>query len=404
MPDYTGLGAFGAGALQGYDQSLSRYATLDQMIRQHEAEKRAAQAQALQSLVHGNQLAQTSPDVAEMAAREPDRYGLSPETVGPGVAQARKDMADSARLNQALTNGDLDALNDPSVARMIRKEHLKTINELYLRKKVDAIIADPNLNATEKAQAMLRIGAKPPEGLLNAAYPELGGAQAEARTGGEMRGKLPYAGVLAEAEAIGKGKGELVTAGPLTRAKKEAELGAELSPEPQPEVPLNTTAAGRLAREKETPAQRERRLRPPAGASQLGPKDISVALKRVGDSARNDVNTQLKTVRKGQWAEFTPEEQRQIHEYLVNQRTIAIAQSDPVLADQQIQELPRPAVMDKFEKSGQDSGWDITGWLFGGKSEPTKPITPPAQPQMRQIRPNQPTPAAGGWGRATVVR
>ncbi len=402
MADFSGIGAFGAGALQGYNQGLSNYADLYKLKLAQDAETRAKQAQALQSLIHGSSLAQTNPDVAEQAMNNPE-YGLKPEEIGPGVAASRAMAQAEARLNAAIQSGDLSGvLDDPIVGKVIAskpKEYLGAIKDITTRKKVDAILHDPNLTPQQKAASLISAGAQIPQGMLENAYPELGGAKAEATAGGTMRGKLPYAGVLAEAEALGKGKGELVTAGPLSQAKKQGEINADLSPDVTPPgVPIGGTNTGRLAQERETPAQRERRLRGPA-SNEVGPKDVSAALNRLNTSARNDVTAQLKNVTKDTWVDYTPVEQQQLKDYLVNQRMRALAENDPV-AKGRVPEMPRPAVMDKFEQLTKSSWWakNMPTWLGGGESTPQPQISAP-----RTLR--QPAPSAnGGWGKAEVIR
>jgi hypothetical protein len=400
MADFSGIGAFGEGALQGYDKSLSRYATISEIAQRRIAEQRARQAQELQTLLHGTQLSQTNPDVAERAALEPDRYGLSPETVGPGVAQARGDQAAKARLNQALISGDLDALNDPAVSRFITKDHLGTIQEMQMRRKVDAIIAGPG-TAQEKAQMLMRIGANPPAGLLEAGYPELGGAKAEHTAAGTARGQLPLAESLSRAKAVGQASGELQFAGPLAGAKRSGEIGAELGADPATNVPPGGTAIRRLATERETPSDRERKLR--GGINiQIGPKDISASQARVQNMARQDVSSQLSQAAK-QMNEFTPAEQAQIREYLIATRARALAEQDPVLQGQQYPEIPRPPIMDTFEGKLQGGDyWQSIKEFFMGAAPAAATVAAPRS--LRNPSPNAPAPANTGWGKSTVVR
>lgn len=399
MADFGGIGAFGSAALEGYDKSLSNYAQIAQIARQREAARRAEQAQQLQNLLHGTELSSKYPGVAEQAALEPDRYGLNPETIGPGVTQARSLQAAQARLNQALANGDLEALNDPEVSRLITKDHLGVIKEMQDRKKVDAIMAGPGTPA-EKARALVGLGAKVDNSLLEKAYPDYGQSAARATAAGTAEGQLPLKESLAEAEAVGRGRGELQFKGRLTQAGKEGEIRAELGADVGADVPPGGTNVGRIARERETDADRTRKLR--ADGTTPKPADISVALGRVNTTARNDVAMQLKHVPKGAWRELTMQEQQQVQEYLVNQRARAIAGQDPVVAGR-IPEIPRPAAMDKFEGTANEGGYlDSIKRFFMGGSTPTPAVTSASPRTLRT--PGPAAPVQGGWGKAEVVR
>lgn len=401
MADFSGIGAFGEGALKGYNQGLSNYATIDQIMRAREAEKRATQAQALQTLLQGTQLTAANPDVAESAMNNP-AYGLNPAEMGPGIEEARRERAATARLNAAIQSGNLDSvINDPDVGNVIGKNikvYGPMIKELNDRKMVDQILAGPG-TPQEKTQALLRAGVKVDAGLLNAGYPELKGAEAEATAFGTSKGQLPLAEALSRAKAVGQGQGELVTAGPLSQAKRQGELTADLSPDITPSgVPVGGTNVGRIARERETEADRTRKLRGPA-SNQVGPKDISASLSRINSAATAAVTKQLSHIPKDTWVNFNQAEQQQIVQYLTNQQALALSENDPV-AKGQIKEMPRPAAMDKFEAKAQEGDW----WqsfknFFVGDSTPQQPVSTPP----RTLR--QPAPAAtGGWGKAEVVR
>lgn len=398
MADFRGIASFGEGALQGYDKALSNYATISQIAQQRQAEERARQNQALQTLLHGSQLSQTNPEVATMAAQEPDRYGLDPRTIEPGVAQAYSTREAQARLNRALSTGDLEALNDPTVSRHITEKHLPMIQELQMRKKVDAILAGPG-SPQEKAQLLLRAGANPPAGLLEAGYPEFVGSKAEATAAGTARGQLPLAEALAQAKAVGQGRGELQFAGPLAGARKSGELGAELSPDVTPAgTPLGGTSAGRLARERETPADRERKLRAGQGDA-IKPTDISNALNRNRNQARALVQAALQRVPKETMAGYEPKSQQEIIDYYTAIKERELAKADPVLAGQYGGPEPvRPPIIDEFEKVAEGGGfWQGLKQLFMGESTPTAPITQTA-PAPRSLRqPTQSPQASAGF-------
>lgn len=405
MADFSGIGAFASGAMQGYDQSLSRYGQLDQIMRARQAEERARQQAALQSLLHGTQLASTNPDIAEAAAGNP-AYGLNPQELGPGIEAARRERAATARLTAALQAGNLESVaNDPEVGNVLGKNikvYGPMIKEINDRRIVDRIVNGPG-TPQEKARALLAAGVKTDAGLLTAGYPELKGAEAEATAGGTARGQIPYAGVLEEAKALGRGKGELATAGPLSQAKKTGELTAELSPDiTPPGVPLGSTSAGRLAQEKETPAQRAVRTRnaaKPVGG-ELGPKDVSMALNRVRQQARNEVG-QMLTHAKPVFDQLPSGDQQQIIEYYTAVKQQKMAEQDPVLAGQSRMELPpKPDAVVRFEGQAQSSGFgNFLKGLFGFNSGETVP----APRSLRQSAPAAPA-SAGGWGRAEVVR
>lgn len=401
MPDFSGIGAFGQGALQGYNQGLSNYAQLDQLARQREAERRAEQARALQSLLHGTQLAQTAPDVAERAMSNP-RYGLNPEEIGPGVAASREMMQAEARLNAAIQSGDLSGvLDDPMVGKVIAgkpKEYLGAIKDITSRKRVDAILNGPG-TPQDKARMLMSAGVNIPQGLLETGYPELAGAKAEATAGGTARGQLPYAGPTARAKAAGAAEGALPYAGPTAQARRQGEIKAELGPDVGASVPTGGTNVGRIARERETQADRARKLRGPSG-TEIGPKDISAALNRVNTAARNDVTAQLKHVGKEAWIDLSMQEQQQVLDYLTNQRARALAANDPV-AQGKIPDMPRPDAMNKFEQRAESGGWgDWIKSIFSFNSGESSSV-----PAPRTLRtPGPAAPAQGGWGKAEVVR
>ena len=396
MADFSGIAAFGEGAVGGYDKALSNYARIAEIARQREAARRAEQAQQLQTLIHGTSLAQTSPDVAEMAAREPERYGLSPETVGPGVTQARAQQAAMARLNRALSSGDLDSImNDPEAARFITEKHLPIIKEMQDRKKVDAIMAGPG-TPQEKAQALVRAGVKVDSGMFESGFPELGGAKSEQQALGTARGQLPLAESLAQAKAVGQGRGELVTAGPLSQARKTGEITAELSPDITPAgVPLGGTNVGRIARERETEADRARKLRGPAERGTT-PADLSVVLNRNRTQARQEVEQHIKNTAPV-FKTLPPMDQQIILDYYTVVRQNSMLSQDPGWEGRPLPVVPpKPDAVTKFEAEGQPGPGFFSGLYtyLMGESTGTAP---------RTLR-TPASPAAGGWGKAEVVR
>jgi len=281
MADMTGIGAFGAGAIQGYDAGLSRYATIEEMRSRREAEQRAAQAQALQSLIQGTQLAATQPDVAETAIQDP-RYGLEAGPMQAGVARARMLQGAGQKFARAVQTGDFDE-NDTEIWQFVLsnpEKYIPMLGEALGKKRLKQILADPNLTPQQRMQAIVSSGAKVDLPSLQAAYPGLvGGVEAE-RTAGGLRGGMqpgpggqPLVGEAEAAKTSGGLRGRMAPAptlpvGQQSLAEAEAQaqstgrvMGenvAELSPFPgETTAPIEASAARRKAMARQTPEQAE---------------------------------------------------------------------------------------------------------------------------------------------------
>jgi hypothetical protein len=277
MADFSGIGAFGEGALKGYDTGLSRYATIEEMRQRRDAAQRAAQAQALQTLIHGAQLATTQPEIAEAAIQNP-AYGLEAGPVQAGVARARALQGAAQRFAHAVQTGDFDE-NDMEIGRFVATDPAKyapLLKEALDKKDLKRIMSDPNMTPQQRAQAIQSRGIKVDLGLLDRAYPGLvGGMEAEKAAGGLRGGMLPGPGgqpLVGETEAAKVGGGmrgrmapaPTLPAGQQSLAEAEAQAQAtgrvtgenvaELSPFPKTDI---RQAPARLKAEaRETPAQK----------------------------------------------------------------------------------------------------------------------------------------------------
>lgn len=415
----SGIGGFGAGALEGYDKGLSNYISVNELMQKREAAKRAEQAQALQSLIHGNTLAQTSPDVAERAAANPDKYGVEAGPLQAGAAQSRALQLAEQRLQQALQTGEIDtALQEPGVAHILSQKIDKygpLVKEIQDRKKTTAIMNGPG-TPQEKARAIVAAGLKVDRPMLEAGYPELAGGVSRATSAGTEQGKAdidlgPAPGVAppvageptpmgdttgyrrALFQSQGKDTGEQnaflrpapgrpsQTTGGLVAQERAggARMGENIS---------DTVGGGPAAIAKETPALRDLRNAQAERARRAGatdapkPADVSTALGRNRSQARAEVDDQIRRIPKEIFAGFKPGEQQDILAYLTAVRMKQLSGQDPVLVGQQFPVPPRPPIMDAFEQRAESGGFGQ--WLkslFLGSAPAAATAPPAAAPQ-----------------------
>lgn len=399
------VGAFGQGWLKGQQQGLSNYAAFADLARRRDADERARQAQALQSLIHGTSLAQTAPDVAERAAQEPDRYGLSPDTVMPGVAQARALREAETRLTQAIAAGDIDTITrDPEVGRVIASKpdkYLPLLKEAIDTKRRNAIMNDPATSDQDKARLLYSSGQKGVD--IGQVFPSIAGEQEYQKTRGGLRGKQGLIGPVTRETEQAKADVNLDYAEPTAAAKAQGEFNVKLGPG-KPGLP-GTTQAGQLAIQNETPAQREYRLsHQPLG--ELKPTDISQAQNRIRIQARQEVAMGLQHA-KPVFDALPPNQQSEIIDYYTAIRQNQMASQDPVFKGQALPQVPpKPQSVIEFEGQAQSGGFGawlksfLPSFLGGDSSTPAvaspepAPATAPAPPRTLRSPEQQPAASA----------
>lgn len=372
------VGAFGQGWIEGQQRGLSNYVNFAHLAMQRDAEDRARQAQALQTLIHGTSLAQTAPDVAERAAQQPDVYGLSPETVGPAAAQTRGLMAARGKLANAISTGNFQGVMDDPMVGQVIKEHpekwLKEIRDAMDRAERSRLLNDPNIAPEEKARRLFAMNGKDSGVSFTEAYPTVLESTEAAKARGGLRGQQGLIGSVTREKSAAEKDTDLQYSGPIADAKRRGEYSADLAPG-QPGLP-GSTNAGQLAIQKETPAQREYRTshNPPG---EIKPTDVSNALNRNRVQARQEVGMTLSHA-KPVFDVLPPQQQGEIIEYYTRVKQNQLMSQDPVLANQPREPLPpKPQSVLEFEGQVQKQGWgDWFKGLFGGGSS-----TPAATPE-----------------------
>jgi len=196
MADYSGIGAFAGGAIQGYDASLSRYATIEDMRRRREAERRAAQQQALQSLISGATLASTHPDVAEVAIAQPDQEMFPAAPVQAGVQAARRNLRGAGMFTSGALADNID-MNDPDVAAYVArnpKEAIPMLQQMRAKKALRTSLGDPAITDAQRQQAYADFrldaeGKAPEQAMIDRLAPTPVGNLKAVEAAGEIRGK-----------------------------------------------------------------------------------------------------------------------------------------------------------------------------------------------------------------------
>lgn len=237
MPDYSGIGAFAGGAIEGSDAALSRYATIEDMRRRREQERRIAQSQALQSLIQGATLASQHPDVAESAVNMPDQELLPREPVMAGVGRARTVQGGAAKFARAMQTGDFDE-NDPEIGAFVStnvKDYGPMLNSALGKKRLLQVMRDPAATPDMKARAMADFSAgegKPDVAMFDRAYPSVPGALTESNAAGTARGTVQgeAAPLPPGVDPSLSGKTRMRREGALAEA--EGTIAGQLKPQP----------------------------------------------------------------------------------------------------------------------------------------------------------------------------